>query len=129
MNRKRNKNEQGNHAKLKKAYYFACNQFGLDVEVVCSTYVLEAVFYVVYNKQSTIQDVYDYVAKRAGQSICTAKKHIEAILSNNQNNLKCKYGKMKAMEICETYFDDKYADISSPEIFIFGMAKYIKRHK
>lgn len=116
-------------ANVKQGYYHICQRLGLSTRFQCNANVTEAINYAVHQNGEDIREVYEYLARRNRCTEEAAKQEIDGqIAAAYREILQC-HPEDEARQLIEHYFEDKNADITKPEVFIYGMARYLRKSR
>ncbi|MCI8519466.1 MAG: hypothetical protein HFJ51_05280 [Clostridia bacterium] len=114
-------------ANIKQGYYYACKGLGLSVNFQCDVNITDAVIYAVHQSSKDIQELYKYLA---GKNVCTKEAIEQEVIRQIKNactEISQNFNKEEALQLIERYFGNQYEDITKPEVFIYGLAQYLRR--
>lgn len=129
MRKKHRSKAQSWFVKTRKNYYSALNDLGLDATFQADGFLMEAVLNATQQEKRDIEAVYKHVAIMTYQTADEVEEEIERRVQDTERQISKKYGAIQAKEIRERYFGDEYADVTRPDVFIFGLARYLKQNR
>lgn len=129
MRKKHRSKVQSWFVKTRKNYYSALNDLGLDASFQADGFLMEAVLHATQQEKRDIDEVYKHVAIMAYQTAEEVEAEIKKRVEDTERQMSKKYGAIQAKEIRERYFGDEYADVTRPDVFIYGLARYLKQNR